>query len=161
MAAHCLLALALLLVCCMPLDKSLNIFSITMEVMAPMTLQGCCENLIGQWIWKNLNCKMHPVLINYDYRWLLWSRPYIPTSAALCLCYRVQTILALACCSSLFPTSTTLLGPQGSHLLEFASYIFIPEPLLLLSPIRMQCLPPSVYLLTYRFRQHFPCDFFF
>lgn len=57
-----LLALAPFLTCCVILGNSLTIFSIETGVTAPTTLQGCCENRIGWWIWKDLNCKEHPLL---------------------------------------------------------------------------------------------------
>lgn len=70
LAAHYLLGLAPLLMCCTVLGKSLNILSINMGLMAPVPLQGSCENHKGWWLWKNLNGKVHPLLMDYDYCWL-------------------------------------------------------------------------------------------
>lgn len=55
--------------------------------------------------------------------------------AALYLQYHVQTVLAPACCSSL-STSPTLLETKGDHsVLRVHFIIFIPAPLLLVSPV--------------------------
>ena len=117
----------------MILGKSLNIFSIKMGIMASMTLQGYCEYHTGSWRWKNLNCKVHPVIIDiidgYSITALdaLLAAPYLQ--------YHVQTVLAPACCSSLF-TSPTLLETKGDHsVLGVHFIIFIPGPLLMVSPV--------------------------
>lgn len=114
----------------MILGRSLNIFSIKMGIMASMTLQGYCDYHSGSWRWKNLDRKaVQPVIIDS-----------IDGYSSHCLRCPLGCPLPPVSCpdrsGSSLSTSPTLLETKGDHsVLRVHFIIFIPAPLLLVSPV--------------------------